>query len=261
MSESENDVVVRKDGPLAWIVLNRPDRRNAQGVRFTPAMLAALDRVESDPEVAVAVLTGAGPVFGGGGDLKEIMSVEPQDPEPEFELIRGYNKVISRIYYFDRPIIAAVNGPAIGGGACLALACDFAVAAESAEYHLAFARIGLAGADMGAPFLLQRHLGAARAAHYLLMAARIGAEEGKALGLFADVVADERLADEVRRIALGIAAQSRRATTITKLALRRSIEAGLDAALEYEAYLQSFAFRSPDHKQRLKAFLDTGRKR
>ncbi|MCL4767462.1 MAG: enoyl-CoA hydratase/isomerase family protein [Hyphomicrobiaceae bacterium] len=255
---STEEILVRKDGSIAWIILNRPEKRNAQGVSFTPSMLAALDRVESDADVAVAVLTGAGPVFGGGGDLKEIMSVDQQDPEWELELIRGYNRVVSRIYYFDRPIIAAVNGPAVGGGACLALACDFAIASDAAEYRLAFARIGLSGADMGAPFLLQRHLGAARAARYLLCAARIGAEEGRALGLFAEVVSPDRLEQTVRQVALEIASQSRRATSITKLALRRSAEAGLDASLEYEAYLQSFAFRSEGHKHRLGAFLGKG---
>lgn len=258
---TQDEILVRKDGPVAWVILNRPEKRNAQGVTFAPNMLAALDAVESDPDVAVAVLTGNGTVFGGGGDLKEIMSVDQQDPEWELELIRGYNRLVSRLYYFDRPIIAAVNGPAIGGGACLALACDFAIASERGEYHLAFARIGLSAADMGAPFLLQRHLGAARAAHYLLTAARIGPEEGKALGLFADVVAADRLTAETQRVAMEIAAQSRRATTITKLALRRSAEANLDTALEYEAYLQSFAFRSEGHKQRLAAFLDKGGKR
>lgn len=257
---SDDEILVRKDGPIAWITMNRPDKRNAQGLTFAASMLSALERVETDAEVAVAVLTGNGPVFGGGGDLKEIMSVEQQDPERELELIRGYNKVIARLYYFERPIIAAVNGPAIGGGTCLVLACDFAVASERAELHFAFARIGLSGADMGAPFLLQRHLGAARAAHCLLTAARIGADAGRSLGLFADVVPPERLTEETRRVALDIAGQSRRAATITKLALRRSAEAGLDASLEYEAYLQSFAFRSDGHKQRLRAFLDKGRK-
>jgi len=251
-----DDVLVRKEGSIAWITLNRPDKRNSQGVNFTPTLMAALDQVENDPEVTVAILTGKGSVFGGGGDLKEIMSVEPQDPEWEFELVRGYNKLISRIYHFDRPIIAAMNGPAIGGGACLALACDFVIAADTAAYHFAFGRIGLAGADMGAPFLLQRHFGAAQAAYHIMVGTTIGAEEGKSLGLFTHVVAPQDLEAKAREIAGKIASQSRRATTITKLALRRSPEAGLDAALEYEAYLQSFAFQSEGHKQRLGAFFD-----
>ncbi len=250
-----NEVVVEKDGQVAWVILNRPEKRNAQGLTFTASLLSALDRVERDVEVSAAILTGAGPVFGGGGDLKEIMNVEQSDPEWEFELIRGYNTLISRLYYFERPIIAAVNGPAIGGGACLALACDFALASEQGAYHFAFGRIGLSGADMGAPYLLQRHIGAARAHHLMLTGAQVDARRGLDLGLFVDVVPAERLREEALRIARSISAQSRRATTITKMALRRSPEAGLTASLEYEAYLQSFAFRSEGHKQRLAAFL------
>lgn len=254
--EMQDEILLRMDESVAWIVFNRPEKRNAQGLTFAANLLAVLDEVERDRNAHVAVLTGAGPVFGGGGDVKEIMSVDQADPEWELDIIRGYNKLVSRLYYFDRPLIAAVNGPAIGGGACLALACDFAIASERAEYHFAFGRIGLTSADMGAPFLLQRHIGAARAAYYLLTGARIGAAEGKDLGLFAQVVPPDRLQAETQKIALGVATQSRRATTMSKLSLRRAAEAGFDAALEYEAYLQSFAFRSDGHKQRLKAFLD-----
>lgn len=250
-----DEVIVEKDGQVAWIVLNRPEKRNAQGVTFTASLLSALDEVERDRDVSVAILTGAGSVFGGGGDLKEIMNVEQSDPEWEFELIRGYNTLISRLYYFERPILAAVNGPAIGGGACLALACDFALASEQGAYHFAFGRIGLSGADMGAPWLLQRHLGAARASHLMLTGAQVDARSGVELGLFVAAVPADRLRAEALQIARSIAVQSRRATTITKMALRRSPEAGLAVSLEYEAYLQSFAFRSEGHKQRLAAFL------
>lgn len=254
------EVLIEKDGSVAWVILNRPEKRNSQGVTFTASLLSALDCVEHDPDVSVAILTGAGSVFGGGGDLTEIMSVEQSDPEWEFELIRGYNTLVSRIYYFKMPIIAAVNGAAIGGGACLALACDFALASETGAYHFAFGRIGLSGADMGAPFLLQRHLGAGRASHLMLTAAQVDARRGVELGLFVDAVPAEQLRGEALRIARSIAGQSRRAIAITKLALRRSPEVGLAASLEYEAYLQSFAFRSTEHKERLSAFL-TSRKR
>jgi len=257
---SKDDVLVHRDGAVGWITLNRPKKRNAQGVDFTQTLLAALDEVENDPDIDVAVLTGAGSVFAGGGDLKEIMSVDQQDPEWEFELIRGYNKIVSRLYYFDRPIIAAVNGPAVGGGACLGMACDFAIASDKASYHFAFGRIGLAAADMGATFFLQRHLGAARAAHLTMTGATVDANEGKALGLFSQVVPGDQLILETQKVAQSIADQSRRANTISKLSMRRAMETNLDAALEYEAYLQAFAFGSKGHKQRLGQFLNPGKK-
>jgi len=253
---SNDEILLQKTGPIATIILNNPDKRNAQGVDFTPNFMRVLDRVEDDPEVRCVILTGNGPVFGGGGDLTEIMSTERVDREWEFELVRGYNKLISRLYYFDRPLIAAVNGPAYGGGACLALACDFAVATPSAAYHFAFARIGLSAADMGAPTLLQRTLGSQRAAYYLLTGGSIDAPTGEQLGLFAQVVDADQLMSVANELAQGIAAQSRRGTTITKLALRRGIDTPFDASLEYEAYLQSFAFRTDDHKARLRGFLN-----
>lgn len=246
---------------MAKIILNRPEKRNAQGESFSGNMLRALDQVEEDSEIAVAILTGNGSVFGGGGDLSEIMSTERMDREWEFDLVRGYNKVISRLHYFDRPIIAAVNGPAYGGGACLALACDFAIASEAAAYHFAFARIGLSAADMGAPTLLQRALGGPLAAYYLLTGGSIDAQRGRDLGLFSEVVAAEELLPTAERLAQAIADQSRRGTTITKLALRRGAETPFEASLEYEAYLQSFAFRTDEHKERLHRFIDRGKKR
>lgn len=255
MMDQSDEILVEVNEHVAWIVMNRPEKRNAQGLTFTANLLSALRCVEEDQNIAVAVLTGAGPVFGGGGDLKEIMSVGQSEPESEFELIRGYNTIISKLYYFRRPILAAVNGPAVGGGACLAMACDFAVASDKAVYQFAFSRIGLSGADMGASYLLQRHVGAHMANYIMLTGASVNAARGSAIGLFAGVFPGDVLRKEVQRIALRIAEQPRRATTITKMALRRSPDAGLDASLEYEAYLQSFAFRSDEHKQRLATFL------
>lgn len=257
----EQDVLVSKDGAVATITLNRPDKRNAQGVHFTPRLLAALDAVEQDPSVHAVILTGNGPVFGGGGDLAEIMSTEETDAEEEFELVLGYNRLISRIYHFGRPIIAAVNGPAFGGGTGLALACDFAIASETAAYHFVFARIGLSAADMGVTTLMQRAVGTTLAHYYLLTAGTIDARKGLELGLFVDVTPPGELLAAAGRIAAGIASQSRRGTTITKMALRRGAETPFDASLEYEAYLQSFAFRSKEHKRRLGAFLESAQTR
>jgi enoyl-CoA hydratase/carnithine racemase len=255
---ADDEVVVKRQGAVARVLLNRPQKRNALGLGFSAAMHRALDEVESDPKIAAVVLTGNGPVFCGGGDVSEIMSPEPTDLEREFELVRGYNRVISRIYHFERPVIAAVNGPAVGGGACLAMACDIAIAAESARYDFAFGRIGLAGADMGATHLLQRLVGPVRAAHLVFTGGSIVAEQGRDWGVFVDVVAPAELMPAADRIAAAIATQNRPATAITKLAMRRGYDLDFDAALEYEAYLQSFAFRTEGHKTRLGAFRNRG---
>jgi enoyl-CoA hydratase/carnithine racemase len=255
---SDDEVLIERQGAVARLMLNRPGKRNPLGFGFSAAMFRALDEVEADAEIAAVVLVGNGPVFCGGGDITEIMSPEPTDLEREFELIRGYNRVVSRIYHFERPVIAAVNGPAVGGGACLAMACDIAIAAESARYDFAFGRIGLAGADMGATHLLQRLVGPVRAAHLVLTGGSMSAQQGREWGVFVDVVAAAELLPAAQRIAESIATQNRAATTITKLAMRRGFDLDLDAALEYEAYLQSYAFRTEGHKQRIAAFLNRG---
>lgn len=255
---TDREVLVERQGEIARLILNRPEKRNPLGLGFTAAMFRALDEIEADREIAAVVLVGNGPVFCGGGDIMEIMSPEPTDLEREFDLVRGYNRVVSRIYHFERPVIAAVNGPAVGGGACLAMACDIAIAAESARYDFAFGRIGLAGADMGATHLLQRLVGPMRAAHLVLTGGSISALQGHEWGVFVDVVAADELLPAAHRIADSIASQNRAATAITKLAMRRGFDLDLDAALEYEAYLQSFAFRTGGHKQRLAAFRGRG---
>jgi enoyl-CoA hydratase/carnithine racemase len=251
---SDDEVLLDRQGAVARLTFNRPEKRNPMGRGFSAAMHRALDAIEADPGIAAVVLIGNGPVFCGGGDIMEIMSPEPTDLEREFELIRGYNRVVSRIYHLEQPVIAAVNGPAVGGGACLAMACDIAIAADSARYDFLFGRIGLAGADMGATHLLQRLVGPMRAAHLVLTGGSISASQGREWGVFVDVVAAAELLPAAQRIAESIAVQNRAATVITKLALRRGRDLDFDAALEYEAYLQSYAFRTEGHKQRIAAF-------
>jgi enoyl-CoA hydratase/carnithine racemase len=251
---ADPEVLLERDGPVARMVLNRPERRNALGLGMLSALHRVLDELEADASVAAIVVTGRGPVFCAGGDLDEVMSVERTDRERELAIVRGYNRVVSRVHGLDAPVIAAVNGPAAGGGAALAMACDVAIAGESARYDFVFHRIGLSCADMGCTYFLPRLVGHVRASHLLLTAGSVTARDGLALGLFVDVVADAELDRAAMALAQKIAAGPRRGNMITKLALRRPPNNDLATELEYEAYLQSFAFRTDDHKTRLGAF-------
>lgn len=251
---AEREVVVERHGAVARMVLNRPGRRNALGLSMLAALHAALDELERDAGIAAVVLAGRGPVFCAGGDLDEVMSTERTERDAELLMIRGFNRVVGRLARLDPPVIAAVNGPAAGGGAALAMACDTAIAAEGARYDFVFERIGLAAADMGCSYFLPRLVGPVRAAHLMLTGRGVTAAEGLALGLFAEVVPDARLEESAMALARRIAEGPRRANAITKLALRRAIHGDLDGELEMEAYLQSFAMRHEDHKARLGAF-------
>lgn len=237
-------------GPVARVVIDRPHRRNAMGEQFSEDMQAAFDVVERS-DVGAVVLTGAGSVFCAGGDVQEIMSVDSSDPVRDFHLIRGYNRVISRIRGLDQPVVAAVNGIAVGGGVALALACDLALAGASARYLFAFERIGLAAADMGCASMLARAVGPLRAAQLLLTSGEVAGPQGVDLGLFVSVHEDDELQSAALALAERLANGPRRANASTKLAIHRAAHVDLETALEYEAYVQTVRFADVEHKERL----------
>jgi len=248
--ERQDFLLTLQDG-VATITFNRPDKVNAMGVNYARGFNQALDAVEADRSVRCLILTGAGKAFNGGGDLHEIMSPDATDMEQEYELIRGYNLLAKRLYYFDIPVIAALNGPAVGGGIGIAMACDFAIAATTARYDMFFHRLGLAAADVGVPWLLTQAVGPALANYYLFTAGSIDAQTGLRLGLFAEVVAQDALLEAAQSAARKVVAATDRSVRISKLSLRRGTAMDFAANLEMEAYMQSYAFRSAGHKQRI----------
>lgn len=248
---SKREFTLEVKDSIATVTLNWPDRVNAMGLDFSADFDSVLDRIEAQPGVRVMILTGSGKAFCGGGDLNEIMSPDATDMEREFELIRGYNRIARRIYHFDIPVIAALNGPAAGGGVGIALACDFALASETARYDLFFHRVGLSGADVGVPWLLNRAIGPALTSYYVLTAGSIDAATGLRLGLFAEVHAPGDLMRAARAAAQKIADTPEPAVRVSKLSLRNSLNTDLTTNLELEAYLQSYVFRTPGHKKRV----------
>lgn len=248
---------VQREGPVTTLTFDWPDKANAMGLHFSAECLAHLDRIAADRQTRVLVVTGAGHVFCGGGDLFEIMSPDPTDLEADLELVRGYNRVAERLHYFDVPVIAAVNGPAMGGGAGIAMACDIAIASEHARYDIVFGKVGLSGADVGVPYLLSRLIGSQRAAYHLFSNGSIDAQAGLASGLFAEVVPADRLLARAHELAAGIAGSfSPAAARMTKVSLRHGAHMDFRSNLEYEAYVQAVAFQSPAHKQRIGEYRD-----
>ncbi|KAI3590322.1 Enoyl-CoA hydratase (plasmid) [Cupriavidus sp. U2] len=240
---------VEIDNGIATVTFNWPNAANAMGTTYSSDFSKILDRIEQDENIRCVVLTGAGKVFNGGGDLKELMSPDPTEMESEFKLLRDYNKITKRLYYFDIPVIAALNGPAIGGGVGIALACDFAIASETARYDLAFHKLGLSAADVGVPWLLTRAIGAPLANYHILTTGSIDSILGKKLGLFAEVVPQDDLLNAAMVAARRIASAPGPTVRISKLSLRRGVDMDFAANLEVEAYMQSYAFRSEGHKK------------
>lgn len=243
---------IERHGAVATIALNWPEKVNAMGADFSRDFLVALDDLEAEDELRALVVTGSGKVFCGGGDLHQIMSPEPTAIRRDFDLVRGYNRVAERLHYFDVPVIAAVNGPAVGGGAGIALACDIAIACESARYDIFFGRLGLSAADVGVPWLLSRLIGSQRASYYLHTGSSIDATAGLSMGVFSEVVEAERLMPRALELGRQVAGNSTKdVARMTKLSLRHGAHMDFRANLEYEAYVQTVAFQSPSHKERI----------
>jgi len=238
---------------IATITLDRPDALNALTVPLKEALIDAFGRAAKDPAVRVVILTGEGRAFSAGQDLRERLAA---DAAPlEVELRERYNPLILAMWHLDKPIIGAINGVAAGAGASLAFACDIRIASDAASFILAFGRVGLIP-DSGATWLLPRLVGLAKATELALTTEPLSAVGADRIGLVSRVVPAEALAGEARALATRLAAAAPRALALTKQALRRSLEAGLEAALEHEAQLQGEAGATQDHAEGLRAFID-----
>ncbi|MSO38503.1 MAG: enoyl-CoA hydratase/isomerase family protein [Acidimicrobiia bacterium] len=245
-----------RNGQVLRLVLDQPESRNSLTPQLADELEEHFAAISRSREIAVVVLAAEGSVFCAGGDLVSVMSADGADPEMDFDVIRRFNQLISRIRQLDQPVIAAVNGPAVGGGAALALACDLAVAGESARFDFSFSRVGLSAADMGCSYLLQKAIGTQRAARILLSGDSVSAEEGRDLGLFCQVVPDEELGAATTSLGEKIAASPRWATASTKLSLHMAESTTFSTLIDYEGYVQTAHFASTEHKGRLGAFLD-----
>ena len=239
-------------GAVATITLNRPDKLNA----FTNEMHAelgdALDHVASNG-ARVLVLTGAGRGFCAGQDLGQRRGDDLPDLGETLE--KFYNPLIRRLRALELPVIAAVNGVAAGAGMSLALAADIVIAARSASFLQAFARVGLLP-DAGSTWMLPRLIGPARARGLALLAEKISAEQAEAWGLIWRCVDDESLLPEVSALATRLAAAPTLALARIKRALDLAEENSLDSQLEVERRYQSELGRSADYREGVAAFLD-----
>lgn len=246
---------------IATMLLDQPEQRNPLSPELLDQGFDALDSLERDDNVRAVILTGAGSVFCAGAQLGTVLHPDGLDAETQFRLLRGFNRLAQRIRELDLPVIAAVNGPAVGGGAALALACDIAIAAPTASYYFAFGRMGASAGDLGCAWMLPRIVGALRARHWLMTGATIGAEEGKAAGLFVEICPIEQLLDRAHALGLEIAAAApRRAMAMTKMTIARGEDNDFQTSISYEAYLQTFLFTQEEHRQKVRDFLESRKK-
>jgi len=207
---------------VAWLTFNRPERMNALNVEMVELLRAYLDQAKDDDEVKVLVITGAGRGFCSGADLKGLFGSGGAGTNPNVvPQHSGVQLFTAGLYYLDKPVIAAINGPAVGAGFELSLACDVRIAAESSYFMEAAMRHGLIPGD-GSVLLLPRLIGSGRAFDILLTGDKIQAAEAKEIGLVRDVVPDDQFHDAVQAYAERLAKPPADATAMLKQAMRYS---------------------------------------
>lgn len=251
---ADETVKLERDGAVCRLVLNRPDRLNACTRAMLSELSDALSEIATDDTVRAVVLTGAGRAFCAGQDLMDKGSVEDGRAIRDV-LERHYNPIVRQIRTLDRPVLAAVNGPAAGAGCSLALCCDLVVACESARFAEVFINIGLIP-DAGSTYFLPRLIGHARALGLAMLGETIDARTAADWGLIWKAVPDNEFADEVGRLAARLAGLPTAAIALIKEAINGGEHHSLEQQLALEAEMQGNAGETEDFQEGRQAFLE-----
>jgi 2-(1,2-epoxy-1,2-dihydrophenyl)acetyl-CoA isomerase len=257
-TEVEQHVKVETEGGVGWIRLNRPEKMNAIGAVTRKQLGDAIKQAERDDAVRVVVLIGSGRAFCSGADVTEMAQGGEggmRTPEDVGNVLRNeYMPMLTRLRTMPKPVIAAMNGPAVGIGASYALACDIRIAVPEAYLLEAFINIGLAP-DGGVSWLLPRLVGTGIAYEMFFTGKPLQAADAHRLGLINRLVPAEKLEAEVRELANHLASQPKQAMAAAKRAVNHALESSYEEALEFESYLQEAQAASPEFIEGVQAFL------
>ena len=250
-------LVQRADHVETW-TLNLPDSRNPiSDPAIVDALCDRVDVVNADHDVRAVVLTGAGSAFSAGGNVKDMVDKTGMFGGSPYELRDGYRRGIQRIpralYHCEVPVVAAVNGPAVGAGCDLAVMCDLRVASTRAWFAESFVQLGIIPGDGGA-WLLTKAIGPARAAEMALTGDRVKAEQAAEWGLVNQVVEPEELLGAAHELAARVAKNPPHSVRMAKRLLRESQHQSLESLLELSAAMQALAHHTEDHREALAAF-------
>jgi enoyl-CoA hydratase/carnithine racemase len=253
-------LALSRDGAVVTATLNRPDERNAITERAHSDEIADFCAdITRDRTVRAVILTGAGSAFCAGGNVKHMREKAGMFAGAPYDLRQGYRMGIQRIpaalYALEVPVIAAVNGPAIGAGLDLACMADIRIASEKALFAESFVKLGIIPGDGGA-WLLPRVIGMARASLLTLTGDTIDAARALEYGLVSEVVPADQLLPRARAIAASIATNPGHATRLAKRLLREGQDMRLEPLLELSAAYQALAHHTADHEEAINAFLE-----
>jgi len=244
-------VLLEVRGPVALITLNRPEALNALNTELMDKLSSILERCESDDAIGCMVLTGGGRAFAAGADIKEMADKTYADAYREDFITRNWERVTR----CRKPVIAAVNGLALGGGCELAMMCDFILAADTARFGQPEVRVGvIPGA--GGTQRLSRSIGKSKAMEMCLTGRMISADEAERCGLVSRVIRADELIEEAMRVALVICDLSRPTIMMTKEAVNRSYETTLSEGVRFERRLAYSVLAFEDHAEGAAAFIE-----
>jgi 2-(1,2-epoxy-1,2-dihydrophenyl)acetyl-CoA isomerase len=249
-------VLLSKEEGVATITLNRPERYNSFAGRMRDEILEAVEDCCADPKVRVIVITGAGKAFCTGGDVNEFISGESKALAETVSSVRHTMcRIVLAINAVEKPVIAAVNGVAAGGGCNLALSCDIRIASETARFGQVFTRRGV-HPDWGGIYFLPRLVGYAKAAELIFCGEIVDAPTALQLGMVNQVVPGEELMPVTYKMAHQIAHNAPIPIALAKRGLQNFYKMDLAAALDYEAYTLELCRNSEDFQEGFKAFLE-----
>jgi len=251
---SFDDILYEQAEGVVTITIDRPRRLNALSVQTVNEMIAALTQANEDDAVRVVVITGSGDAFCAGADLKE--APDQMTPQVAHEVVGLYLDYIVALRNVEKPVVAKVNGLAVGGGCCTALAADIRIASEQASFGLPFVKIGISGADMGATYLLPRLVGHGVAAEMLMTGESIDAAEAYRIGMVNRVVPHEELDAATLELVSRLASRPPQGLRFTKKALQASPDRDWQAQFDYEHFAQVACLLTEDYQEGRRAFLE-----
>jgi len=247
-------IVFHKEKGVAVITLNRPQTLNALEAKMIDELFLAFDEIERDDEIRAVVITGAGRAFSSGGHISGIQDLAESTIVGREGVLR-LGKLIMRIAAVEKPVIAAVNGLAVGAGCNLALAADIVIASENAVFAEIFSRIGLVP-DAGGMYTLPRLVGVSKAKEICFTGDMVAAEEAERIGMVSRVVPTEELEAVALSLAERLAKGPVKALGLIKTIINKGLTSDLAAVCEYEAQAQSILFQTEDFKEGLQAYLE-----
>jgi len=240
---------IDRETGVATITLARPERLNALTFAIYRELRQIIEQAGVQDDVRALVLTGEGRAFCSGGDVEDIIGeLFSRDMQGLLEFTRTTGALIAALRRVRKPVVAAVNGTAVGAGAVIALACDVRIASDTAKFGFIFPRVGLCGADMGAGYLLPRVVGLGRASELLLTGDVIGAEESMRIGLVNRVVSSTECVPVAQAFAARLASGPAFAHAMTKQMLESEQGLTLEQAIEAEAQAQAICMQHPDFR-------------